>query len=555
MLEQVHTENAGKDACCVDQNSEGWSDYESNPHHCNEYGLTDKEGLYIDQVEEDMEGNQEDDLGPEIYGDFHLWPHKRTSKPKIKHFTKAKTRHETPALARHEVAMSTDSLSTFIPPEIIRIVCSFASQRALCRVLMLVCREWYYLAKPFVKRTGKWLLTTQDAEDTLLEKMRARQINELCLYHRTGKFLPTTGREEPFNQADSAWARFFSAITTPVYLTRNDSTLKGLEAVADIMGTIVLEDTTVPKQCLLASVQQIFVSSWSLWQPCLMPALLPYFGKIHTLALCQEGMMGSIPLFTILDHCHGLQDLSIRGRATHSPNDLTVCCAGNIPAPGTTTTTTTSASSGDVDLWRSYPLKMFSVSGMALELGALKCLIQSCPRMQEFKASDIAIWIFQGPITVKVPQAETHLHFAPLYRLAASHCPELSGFCLLGLQHPQIYRPLSRAVDVASAQALQHFNLTMELFPLARVMSLPTVMGGSWEPDRDTCLYLSQLTHLTITQSLDSMENLDTILRCAHSLVSLIAPKVVFSAPDPLRIEDNCKRTLEIVRKKRLHKG
>ncbi|KAG0358658.1 hypothetical protein BG005_002041 [Podila minutissima] len=192
---------------------------------------------------------------------------------------------------------------------------------------------------------------------------------------------------------------------------------------------------------------------------------------------------------------------------------------------------------------------MFSVSGMALEFGALKRLIQSCPRMQVFMATDIAIWIFQGRITVKVSQDETYLHFAPLYRLAASHCPNISRICLLGLP------PRSRTIDVANAQAIQQFNLTMELFPHAREMSLPTIMGGAWEPDRDTCLRLSRLTHLTISQSLNSMKNMDTILRCAHSLVSFIAPNVVFSERDPLSIEDDYKRTLDIVRKKRLHKG
>lgn len=115
--------------------------------------------------------------------------------------------------------------------------------------------------------------------------------------------------------------------------------------------------------------------------------------------------------------------------------------------------------------------------------------------------------------------------------------------------------PRSRTIDVANAQALQQFNFTMELFPHAREMSLPTIMGGAWEPDRDTCLRLSRLTHLTISQSLNSMKNMDTILRCAHSLVSFIAPNVVFSERDPLSIEDDYKRTLDIVRKKRLHKG
>ncbi|KAG0017183.1 hypothetical protein BGZ81_010863 [Podila clonocystis] len=550
MVPQVPTKNAGENTFCFEQDSEEWSDYEDHPHHCNEYGMAAKDGRYINQDEEDIEEDQENNLGPEIYGDFHLWPRKRTPKPDTKPYSATKARQETTALARHELTMLMYPLPAVIPPEIIRIVCSFASQRTLCHVLMLVCREWYYLAKPFVKRTGKWHCGTQDAEDTLLEKMRARQINELRLYHKKFATIPTTGREKPFNNVDSAWTRFFSAITTPVYLTRNDSTLKGLGAVADIMETMVLEDTAVPKQCLLASVQQILVSSWSLWQPCLMPALLPYFSKIHTLTLFQDLRAGSIPLFTILDNCHDLQDLSINGSAAHAPIDMAVC-TGNTPPD---IIPATSTYSGEINLWRSYPLKKFSVSGMALELGALKRLIQSCPQMQEFMASDIAIWIFQGHITVKVPQNDTHLHFAPLYRLAASHCPNLSRFCLSGFKNLQRYAPDPRANDVTDAEALQHFNLTLELFPHARAMSLPTITGGFWEPDRDTCLYLSRLTHLTITQSLNFVKNLDTILRCAHSLVSLIAPKVLFSAPDPLRIEDDYKRTLDIVRKKRLHR-
>lgn len=334
MLQQIYIKNAREGAFSPDQNSEGWPDYEDHPHHRSEYGLAGKESLYFDQEQQQEDGKEQghyNDLGPEIYGDFHVAP-KRRPKP-AERSTTTRRPLKTPALACHEATMLADPLPTFVPPEIIRVVCSFASQKTLCRVLMLVCREWYYLAKPFVKRTGEWRCATQDAEDSLLEKLRARQINELRLFYDTGVKHTTTGREEPFNKEDSAWTRFFSAITTPVYLARNDSTLKGLEAVADIMETMVLEDTAVPKQCLLSSVQQIFVSSLTLWLPRLMPALLPYFGEIHTLALSQTQFTGSIPLFTILNHCHALQDLSIKGNTICSPSSLTVCCSGNIPTP------------------------------------------------------------------------------------------------------------------------------------------------------------------------------------------------------------------------------
>lgn len=560
MRQSNYCQDAGEGSFPSVQDSDSWSDYK-NPQTNRKFGHADEDSKYSEQegpMDYDEDGKEyytqdEDDLGPEIYGDFHLSPHKRTAKTAVRHYTPTKKPPGTLPIAHLETSLSTDSIPTFVPPEIIRIVCSFASQQTLQCVLMLVCKEWYYLGKPFIRRTGRWIFGTQESEDTLLNRLCSRHIGELRLYYDTGfKLLSSRGREEPFDQEDSAWNRFFSAITTPVYFTGSDSTLNGLEAVANVMETMVLEDTTVAKRSLLSSVQHVYVSSKSLWQPCLMPALLPHLGRIHTLELSQELATRSIRLFAILDHCHGLQELIIKGAQTHSPNDMTVCCDGNTQTPSTTGTT----SSGTANVWPSYPLKIFSASGVALEMGALKRLIQSCPHMQEFKAFNICFWIFQGNQTVKVHGSETHLHFAPLYRLAASYCPDLSTFCILGLHssYPHQTELVTEATVATNAQVLQHINLTVELLSHVRVMSLPTVMSGSWKPDRDVCLFLSRLTHLTLIHGLLSIVNMDKLLRCARSLVSLIAPHSEFSAIDPLQIEDDLKCILDNVCKKRMHK-
>ncbi|KAF9394326.1 hypothetical protein CPC16_011720 [Podila verticillata] len=555
MRQSDYLHDAGEGSFPSVQNSDNWSEAQTN----GKSGHTEEDGIYSDQEgpmnngEDDKEyyTQDEDDLGPEIYGDFHLSLPKRTAKPAAKHSTPTKKSPETLRTAHLEISLSMDPILTFVPPEIIRIVCSFASQQTLRCVLMLVCKEWYHLGKPFIRRTGRWIFGTQESEDTLLKRLRSRHIHELHLHYDT-EFKPfaTSGREEPFNNEETAWIRFFSAITTPVYLSRNDSTLNGLEAMANLMESMVLEDTAVAKRSLLSSVQNVYVSSKSLWQPCLMPALLPHLGGIHTIELSQELSTGSIPLFTILDHCHGLQKLTIKGAQTHTPNDMTMIYDGITH----TTSTTAATSSGAANMGLSYPLKIFSVSGVALEIGALKRLIPSCPHMQEFKASDVCFWIFRGDHTVKVFGSETHLHFAPLYRLAASHCPDLSEFCIMGLQSSYLHRaqPVAEATVAISAQVLQHINLTVELFPHTRAMSLPTVMSGSWEPNRGVCLYLSRLTHLTLTHRLLSILNMDKILRCARSLLSLIAPHSELSAIDPLQIEDEHKRILDVVRKKRL---
>lgn len=77
-------------------------------------------------------------------------------------------------------------------------------------------------------------------------------------------------------------------------------------------------------------------------------------------------------------------------------------------------------------------------------------------------------------------------------------------------------------------------------------------MDSTWEPDRVTLLYLSGLTHLTITYAVLFVRNLDKLLRCARSPVSLIAPRSTFwEAPDPHQIKDHCQNILESVYEKR----
>ncbi|KAF9315074.1 hypothetical protein BG003_003530 [Podila horticola] len=219
---------------------------------------------------------------------------------------------------------------------------------------------------------------------------------------------------------------------------------------------------------------------------------------------------------------------------------------------------TMSTTSGFDNVFGSYPLKRFSADGVAFELKTLQCLIKSCPQMREFIATDICIWIFQGHNTIKVPLCDTYLHLDPLYRLAADHCPNLTEFGIVAYQSSHLYHTqistTSNIPSTASAEVLQHLRLTIELFPHITVATLPTVVGGHWDLDRNTCLYLSRLTHLTITHSLLCVHNMDKLLRCARSLVSLIAPRSSFSAvPDPLRIEAQFQDILTDVHEKRHH--
>ncbi|KAG0319326.1 hypothetical protein BG000_003932 [Podila horticola] len=535
MPHPIHSQDAGVNYFQTDQMpEEDWPDYA-------DYSKSDS----------DQESVQEHDdgLGPEVYGDFLLAPLNNIFKPVSKHATKTDVANCT----YRRASPSSRPTAMFVPPEIIRIVFSYCDEAVLCRVLRLVCRSWYHLAKSFIRLRGEWRFSTQKAEDTLLEKLHARQVHDLCLHYNTGaESSPTTGRVEPYNNEDSAWLRFFISITNSTCISNSGSTLKSPSAgaeSADPLTAMVLDDLSSPQRCLLDSVRKVFVTSKVLWAPILLPSLLPYFGRIQSLELCKTGLFGSISVFTILDHCHCLHELTISG-PKNLPDEMMVCCQSNMPTLSTT--------SGFDNVFGSYPLKRFSADGVAFELKTLQCLIKSCPQMREFIATDICIWIFQGRNTIKVPLCDTYLHLDPLYRLAADHCPNLIEFSIVAYQSSHLYHTqtstTSNIPSTASAEVLQHLRLTIELFPHITVATLPTVVGGLWDLDRNTCLYLSRLTHLTITHSLLCVHNMDKLLRCARSLVSLIAPRSSFSAvPDPLQIEAQFQDILTDVHEKRHH--
>ncbi|KAG0348040.1 hypothetical protein BG004_006247 [Podila humilis] len=513
-----------------------WTDVEDYPQRDHGYSTDSQSEDYSNEGSDaDIEGDDmdEDEYNePEIYGDFRLTAPKNkskpvpTPKPKSHTTTQPVTKYRL-AKPRFNLELTTDDRKrVYIPPEVIRIVCSFASQETLRAVLSLVCREWYLLAKPFIKRKGAWKFDNQAIEDALLEAMTARHIHHLEVHYAMFP-VKITDREEPFDKQDAAWIRFFSAITTP--LCPDDA-----DAVTEKLGNMCLETQALPStRSLISFVEKMTVISKTLWDSYLVPALLPHLSAITSLNLQQLQKTLSIPLFTILDNCHELQELYIASVNGLSIDGMTICCDGT-PIPGVSNDGTSTDSSSSSSL--SYPLKIFEVQWMVLEPNTLSRLCGSCPGLKRVVLESIALRVHYATETILVPIAESHLHLEPLYRLASLSCPDLEVFqiCLYQLTYRPYYSYNTTEYDYVAKMILR---LTSKYFPQTKHLSIFTIpYADSWQPTPEECLFFSQLTHINVKGQADYpvFANLDKILRCARSLRSLNAQYISFRRPDPL---------------------
>ncbi|KAG0348041.1 hypothetical protein BG004_006248 [Podila humilis] len=513
-------ENAGRD-----QDSDTRSPIEYSNH------------VHSEDYKEDYSTNI-NDLEPEIYGDYQLAPPKRKSapvKPKSHSIRLLVTTGKNAPTHVNKNPTKHDHKPVYIPPEVIRIVCSFSNQASLRNALCLVCRQWYYLAKPFLRWSGRWICDSQSAEDALLTKMRGGRINELYVGYRSKEANRSNDRVEPYNKEDAAWARFCSAITTPVHPDDSYGPTYGLETAT---GT----PRGNSKRSLLSYVENMTIVSKELWDRCLIPVLLPHLSNITSLTLTKLSATSSVSLLPILNHCCALLELSISAQTTCSVNFATLCYETG-PSDVVSSTVVTS--------WTSYRLKSFKAIGLAFEPSTFSRLFQSCPELVEFSVTHFGFRLHRGVETILVPTNEAHIHLEPIYRLASSHCINLAQFDaqLLDVEIPPYAskQVIDAVLALRDAHIKQRLDLMAQYFPSARSIVFEYLPDDDWEFSPTTILYLGQLEHLTVLGQV-SDRNLGMILHYARSLVELNIPMAILHTPNQGSVE---KRYLAAVAKAR----
>ncbi|KAF9404628.1 hypothetical protein BGZ94_004042, partial [Podila epigama] len=476
--------------------------------------------------------NSEESCGEEVYGDFQVVPRRRQRlviRPKTHPFSHSPIKSG--AMARTvstvQSSLPTASWSKYMPPEIVSIICSYSTQSTLCQGISLVCRQWYRVAKPYIEYAEKWTLGPLSLEDELVDKMRKGYVHalEIIYYHETPvkRLDAIVGRMAPFDTWKGALERFANIITTP----DNSSDERGL-AVAnspdnDSVNIPADKDKNQDTMVTLASkLRKVIFRSNTLHSEIFVDSLLPHLHNLRTLTLKAQGYysMNYVPLTMILNNCKHLTTLSVIGESSQYQR----LCRRTLYE---------SASSADNNeepqMRHTFRLEHFYATKVAVQLPTFTWLIDSCPGLISFEATEI--WPNPSLDTQRVQAnpAQADAEIETLYEMAANHCPDLERFQVVPgrtYSRGNFYYPYDPNERVNRAhRILNHFTFTRRYFPATRKIDLYSAPPLLWSPSQEECLFLSRLTHIDfyLSESYygfteDAQEACQMVLRCARSL-------------------------------------
>ncbi|KAG0341296.1 hypothetical protein BG004_006092 [Podila humilis] len=441
-----------------------------------------------------------DDLS-ELYDDLVLQPRrprKRQNPPK-----KPPLASSTPSSV---AAMFRRELSDFLLPEILERICYFATQTALRQTIAPVCKSWYLIARPFMRQKGVWSFGSQAAEDALLSRMMSlRTLRIEACYDKNDRLV---GRVDPYRELGPSLKRFLKTITDPIgpelpilqnQTHTTDISLRARSAtimagtkrsksqLSQLCYQVAEENARKAKlrnqSCLLAFPTSIEFAF------CQIPSslhyfhsILPFCGNIRTLKLIGVRDDCTWDIFLILSHCPALRTFVFCPQSTGYHVRLTVHQELQLQHPF-------------------HHLSHFEVIGVRISQATTAAIIESLPFLNYLQ---IQYQCFQDN-SMDLPYLYTH---------ASTNCPYL--------EFVQIVNSGRGRTDIDQLQLIQQH------VPHIRRLSLTCDLSSLWQPDRSTCHFFSQLTHLDIFKpphgfSMFEYPALDKILRSAPRLIWLRA--------------------------------
>lgn len=455
---------------------------------------------HISQANEPSDPNNDDDLGPEAYGDFMLLPPRPT----------ARSIHASPLSKPSRIR------TPYLPPEIIGLICSFSSPRTIVHSIQRVCRDWHAVALLYIGQKGLWRFRSQKEEDELLDKMRLGRTNTLIILNESihTSWRQQSERTPPYDQWAPALEKFWRAVTISSLEQDNE------EGATTATTAMSLQTRPIAETSLIQNIGKLVLQGQFICEsPFLLP-MLPHLGRIHTLELLPL-KCPHMYLLPILENCSRLENLTIRNQYTDKTKVLWAV-EDSVPQaqpPG----------------WICFRLSYFDATRIHATYGVLSDLISVCPEFRSFK---VQVFHLEFPLPPLYPmrppdQATILAQIRPLYRQAASQCLFLEDFVVapvtwsrLSSIEPGYY--MTHVTNDATRHSA-HMYLFHEFFPQLRQASFALTMPSPWQPTPALCDYLSQLTHLQISGSpnygLFNSQVLDVVLRCTKSLVNLIAPE------------------------------
>ncbi|KAF9324115.1 hypothetical protein BG006_000862 [Podila minutissima] len=455
---------------------------------------------HISQANEPSDPNNDDNLDPEVYGDFVLRPPRPT----------ARSIHASPLSKPSRIR------TPYLPPEIIGLICSFSSPRTIVHSIQRVCRDWHAVAMLYIGQKGLWRFRSQKEEDELLDKMRLGRTNTLIILDES---TPTSWRQQldrtpPYDKWAPALEKFWRAITISSLEQDNK------ESATTATTAMSLQTRPIAETSLIQNIGKLVLQGQFICEsPFLLP-MLPHLGRIHTLELLPL-KCPRMYLLPILEHCSRLENLTIRNQ-NKDKTQVLWALEDSVPQAQPLG-------------WICFRLNYFDATRIHATYGVLSDLISVCPEFRSFKVQDFHLEFPLPPLYPMRPpdQATILAQIRPLYRQAASQCLFLEDFVVapvtwsrLSNDEPGYY--MTHVTNDATRHSA-HMHLLHEFFPQLRQASFALTMPSPWQPTPALCDYLSQLTHLQISGSSNygvfNSQVLDVVLRCTKSLVSLIAPE------------------------------
>lgn len=445
--------------------------------------------------------DDDDDLGPEIYDDFVLLP----------------PRPATRAIHASPSSIPPRIRTPYLPPEIIGLICLFSSPRTVVHSIQRVCRDWHAVSLLYIGQKGLWRFRSQREEDELLDKLRLGRTNTLIILHESTPSLwrQRLDRTPPYDLWWPALNKFWRAVTV--------SSLEQDEE-SSTTSTLVMELQSHPiaASSLIQNIGKLVLQGQYTCDSTSLLPMLPHLGRIHTLELAPV-QCSRIPLFPILEHCLRLENLTIRSQQMDSMKIV-----WTIEDPGLET---------HLLGWTSSRLTYFDAIKVSTTYGVLSNLIGFCHDLRSLKVQDFYLEFPPPPLyPMRPPEQATILaQIRPLYGQAALQCPNLEEFSVVPVLWSRLsseghnHHSYSNHVYGDKTHHSAHMNLVHEFFPHLRQATFTLTMPSPWQPTPALCDYLSRLTHLHVTgnmrHSCFNSQALDVVLRCARSLVTLMAPE------------------------------
>ncbi|KAG0248211.1 hypothetical protein BG011_000338 [Mortierella polycephala] len=395
-----------------------------------------------------------------------------------------------------------------IPISILKRICYFCSLPSLRINFSLVCKQWYAASQGFIRRVGLWETIGEPYQDTLVERMTSlwclevRMRVQLCRNNTFG----ISGTPE---QHRAAWEPFLAAITAPLETcdhVQDDRSPRSAFRINTTTATSLIDKgSSVPgmTMCLAHNITEITFRVLIQRSDDVVFSLLPHLRNLEHLHIHYHGG-ATLPLVNVLEECRALRTVGIYG--VH----LFVAISNTRPNESLPPQPLPE---------RAYRLQSFVAENTTFRDDILDWLIDSCPDLRIFKATNTT--------SKSMPRPTRLADLEPVYKRAGERCRRLQWF--------RFIPPSQDGSSLAFGDP--ELRLLPKYMPWITHMHLTCINQSrmsysvypSWQPDRNTRQILYRLTHLELKAGVSDYvvpDAVNMVLRCAPALVHLWAPGV-----------------------------